>query len=372
MLDQDALYKRSYQPPYQDAAALSLAMHELRSTTPVTTPEQINEVQSMLSALALGEADGPLIITGRCAEPVDVRVPISTLVESGVTGYELVKSVMPAASVMQRSRGQNTKPRSSFIEKRPNGPVISYMGDAVNSTDLDRRLPDASRMVAAALQARDLENGLTAKIGRRVPAAHEALLLPYEFGFMRSEAGREYLLSADLPWIGERTRSLDGDHVSALRAIENPIGVKIGPKATAEDIAGLQRRLNPHNRPGKLTLMLRVGLGNAALTPLLRGIKEHAPNAVTMYDIHGVTKTAKDGTKIRAVEDIVQEVGELSAACGQMGLKLHGLHLETTTEDRLECVQTVTDRPKHPGGVDPQLNIKQTEQVLARTKHFLM
>ena len=53
-------------------------------------------------------------------------------------------------------------------------------------------------------------------------------------------------------WIGERTRQLDGAHVEFFRGIGNPIGCKIGPTATPDEVAravrGAQPR--PHARAG--------------------------------------------------------------------------------------------------------------------------
>ena len=40
-------------------------------------------------------------------------------------------------------------------------------------------------------------------------------------------------------WIGERTRSLNEAHVEFMRGIGNPIGVKIGPTMSKEEIISL-------------------------------------------------------------------------------------------------------------------------------------
>ena len=37
-------------------------------------------------------------------------------------------------------------------------------------------------------------------------------------------------------WIGERACRLDGAHVEFFSAVENPIGVKLGPTASAADV----------------------------------------------------------------------------------------------------------------------------------------
>ena len=60
-------------------------------------------------------------------------------------------------------------------------------------------------------------------------------------------------------WIGERTRQLDGAHVEFLRGVNNPLGCKIGPTASPEDVISLCETLNPDQIPGRLTLITRMG-----------------------------------------------------------------------------------------------------------------
>ena len=69
--------------------------------------------------------------------------------------------------------------------------------------------------------------------------SHEAMHLEYEDCFVRqdSRTGSLYLCSTHLPWIGERTRSIAGAHVSFLRDVANPIGIKVGPTADPIEIA---------------------------------------------------------------------------------------------------------------------------------------
>ena len=50
-------------------------------------------------------------------------------------------------------------------------------------------------------------------------------------------------------WIGERTRQLDGAHVEFLRGVGNPLGCKLGPTATPDEVARAVRGAEP--RPGR-------------------------------------------------------------------------------------------------------------------------
>ena len=42
-------------------------------------------------------------------------------------------------------------------------------------------------------------------------------------------------------WIGERTRELDGAHVEFLRGVGNPIGCKVGPSMTGDELIATVR-----------------------------------------------------------------------------------------------------------------------------------
>src|SRR5205085_8047169 len=64
--------------------------------------------------------------------------------------------------------------------------------------------------------------------------------------------------SAHMLWIGERTRQTEGAHVEFFAGVQNPIGVKVGPSATVEDVLELCERLNPEREPGRLTLITRM------------------------------------------------------------------------------------------------------------------
>ena len=87
--------------------------------------------------------------------------------------------------------------------------------------------------------------------------SHEGLNLPYESAQTREVPRRpgHYNLSTHMPWIGERTRAIDGAHLEFFRGLRNPIGVKLGPTATAGDVDQLIKALNPDDEPGRLTFI---------------------------------------------------------------------------------------------------------------------
>ncbi len=367
-------YEEHFQPTYSDRQVLLEAMHELQETTPVTALDNITALRTQLANVVNGSGE-PVIITGRCAEPIKVDTPIAELATASIAGYKLVREVLPRAIAIERGRGQNAKPRSQEYEILKSGlQVPSYMGDMINAQDENKRTPDPSRMVAAAVQARDVEEALTEQLGEHLPSAHEALSLSYELSFLRHDplTGKQALLSADLPWVGLRTNDPDGPHVGLLSGLENAVGVKIGAGSTEAHIRGLKEQLNPDSEAGKLVFMLRVGFDTAALRGIIKAIRKHAAESVILYDIHGATRTTEDGQKIRAVSDIVSQIENLAEVCGSAGLRLHGIHLETIMDEaQLQCVDRPDQRPTHPGGVDPQLNPGQTREVLEASSEVL-
>ena len=80
--------------------------------------------------------------------------------------------------------------------------------------------------------------------------SHEGLNLHYEAAQTRKVPRRDghYLLTTHMPWIGERTRALDGAHVEFFRGIENVVGVKLGPKVDPHDAVRLLDVPQSHQR----------------------------------------------------------------------------------------------------------------------------
>ena len=132
--------------------------------------------------------------------------------------------------------------------------------------------------------------------------SHEGLLLDYEEGLTRKDSltGDWYDCSAHMLWIGERTRQLDGAHVEFFSGVHNPIGVKLGPSATPDEVVELCERLNPGRLPGRLTFVARMGADNVQqlLPPLLAAVvSEEHPVLWACDPMHGNTIRTADGTE---------------------------------------------------------------------------
>ena len=116
--------------------------------------------------------------------------------------------------------------------------------------------------------------------------------MPYEEALTRAFNDKFYCTSSHMIWIGERTRQLDGAHVEFFRGIQNPVGVKVSNKITAEDFYELVTLLNPQNESGKLLVIVRMGkdLIHSKLDELISMKKKEGLNFLFVTDpMHGNT-----------------------------------------------------------------------------------
>jgi 3-deoxy-7-phosphoheptulonate synthase len=204
--------------------------------------------------------------------------------------------------------------------------------------------------------------------------SHEGLHLPYEQMQTRHVPHRTgwYDLTCHFPWIGNRTRALDGAHVEFFRGISNPVGVKVDSNIPPSELAELARILNPQNEHGRLTFIHRFGAGNIAkgLPPLIEAIRYSGQTVLWVCDpMHGNTKTTQTGRKTRNFEDILSELDqayEIHHACGS---HLGGVHFELTGENVTECIggaRGLTEADlehAYVSDVDPRLNYEQSLEM---------
>jgi 3-deoxy-7-phosphoheptulonate synthase len=208
-------------------------------------------------------------------------------------------------------------------------------------------------------------------------SSHEALLLDYERALTRTDArsGQAYGLSAHLLWIGERTRALGGAHVEFARRIRNPVAVKIGPTATAQDVLALIAALDPHNDPGRLTVITRMGAGRVrqVLPPLVEKVAARGAAVVWVCDpMHANTVEATGGQKTRYFDDVLDEVAGFFEVHRSLGTHPGGIHIEFTGDDVTECIGggdhiAESDlRHRYETACDPRLNRSQSLDLAFR------
>jgi len=422
-------HSAAQQPDWPDERALKAVHTQLSSLPPLVFAGEARHLTRSLGAAADGRAF--LLQAGDCAESFSeftadgIRDKLKVILQMAVVltygaGVPVVK--------LGRIAGQFAKPRSSPTEQVGDLVLESFRGHMVND-DLpvpSARIPDPNRLVTAYQQSVATLNLLraftkggfadlsqvhawnqqfvaTSTEGRRFEdiaegidralrfmsacginltgedtlhevdfwTSHEALILDYEEALTRRDSLTDdwYDCSAHMLWVGERTRQLDGAHVEFLSGIHNPVGSKVGPTATADDVIALCERLNPNRISGRLTLITRFGAGaiEAGLPPLLRAVRDEGHQVVWVCDpMHGNTFTAEEGRKTRRFDDIVAEIRGFFAAHREVGTWPGGVHVELTGDDVTECLGGVEDivegqlGQRYTTTCDPRLNARQS------------
>jgi 3-deoxy-7-phosphoheptulonate synthase len=428
------------QPEWTDRAALDDAVGELRRLPPLVFAGEARSLQQSLARVAGG--DGFLLHAGDCAESFaefsadNIRDKLKIILQMSVA---LTYSTGVPTTKIGRIAGQFAKPRSSAMETRGDVSLPSFRGDMVNdfAFDVGARAADPRRMVRGYHQAAatlnllraftkggfadlgeihkwNLEFVRTSRQGRRYDAlaaeidralrfmaacgidldaevqlhqvdfytSHEALLLWYEEALTRRDSLTNdwYDCSAHLLWIGERTRQLDGAHVEFLAGVQNPIAVKLGPDASADDAVALCRRLDPAKTPGRLTLVSRMGAQRvrACLPPLLRAVERAGHPVVWACDpMHGNTFQHDNGYKTRHFDEVMAELDGFFTACRTAGVWPGGVHIELTGDDVTECLGGAEEvLPEHldqryETACDPRLNARQSLELAFRVGELL-
>lgn len=225
--------------------------------------------------------------------------------------------------------------------------------------------------------------------------SHEGLLLEYEESLTRllerpilpgetrgssssssspSEIKEYYDTSAHFLWIGDRTRQPDHAHVEFFRGIANPIGIKVGPTTSPDDLLPLLRTLNPNLEPGKITLITRYGSSQVrSLLPLhIRVVESSEYKSLCVWQcdpMHGNTLSTSSGIKTRRFADIFEELKETLEVHKEQGSYLGGVHLELTGDAVTECLGGGEGLDEGDLGrsyksfCDPRLNEKQSLEL---------
>jgi 3-deoxy-7-phosphoheptulonate synthase len=369
------------QPPWPDPEQLDAAVASLRAAPALTTAAEIRGLSDALSEVALGRA--LVLQAGDCAE--------SFLGSSGGRLDALVELLQQMAGVLAESSsttvvqlariaGQFAKPRTSMTEMVDAIVMPSFQGHIVNDEPPIPylRRPDPGRMLLAyhvsALALRGLRERARAR-QTTVWTAHESLLMPYEEGSSRldEETGRWFDCSAHFLWVGERTRQPGGGQVRFLSGIANPVGCKLGPGATPEDVLRLCEVLDPERTPGRLTLIARMGAEQLArrLPPIVEQVRRAGFPVIWVCDpMHANMDRAASGIRTRRLTAILREVETFHQVHRAEATWAGGLHLEVTPEDVTECVGgDVSEDQVHERFwtlMDPRLNAGQALSVTRR------
>jgi 3-deoxy-7-phosphoheptulonate synthase len=369
------------QPEWTDTAEAMRIRRFLTTRPPLVNVEDVRVLRALLARVAAGEA--LVMQAGDCAEdPADCATDQVLRKVAVIDRCAETLGAIGRRPVLRIGRiaGQFAKPRSRPVERIDGLDLPVYRGHMVNgpTADARSRCPDPRRILTGYLAASRMMttlgwHGLTAHPdphGPTVWTSHEALLLDYEMPMLRGD-GPRWLASTHFPWIGERTRQPDGAHVALLADVENPVGCKIGPNTTPDEITALCRRLDPQREPGRLTLIARMGADAVAerLPALVRRVRTAGHPVIWLCDpMHGNTITTPDGTKTRLLTTIAQEIRGFHHAVTDAGGVAGGLHLETTPDDTTECVQDESELDRvadhYASFCDPRLNPNQAVKAI--------
>ena len=366
------------QPHWGAHPDLSRVRAELRAAPALTTARDVRTLRGQLAEVALDRA--VLLQTGDCAEDIRECAPHHTgrtaALLADLADRLAARTGRPVVRV-GRMGGQFAKPRSRPTERTDGMDLPVFRGHLVNSHEPTgpARRHDPLRMLRAYEASERVIGALD--LLRTDPAgpwaSHEALVLDYEGALVRRDTttGLPYLASTHFPWIGERTRQLGLAHVELLAAMANPVGCKIGPSATPEEVVRLCGVLDPHRLPGRLTLILRMGAPAAATAtgPIAEAVRRAGHPVVWLSDpLHGNTVTATGGIKTRRLTDAVTEAATVRRELHRHGQRLGGLHLETTPADVTECVGGPVAEHLLPERYltlcDPRLNPRQAHELI--------
>jgi 3-deoxy-7-phosphoheptulonate synthase len=428
------------QPAWPDPEAAAAAVAKLKSSPPLVFAGEARALREQLGKAIDRRAF--LLQAGDCVESFNelstmrIREKLKIMLQmSAVLTYG---ATLPVVKV-GRIAGQFTKPRSDEFEVVDGEEIPSFRGHMVNGDErsAEARVPDPRRMIEGYNQSASTLNLLRAftkggyadltqvhlwnkdfvassPAGRRYAAlaldieralafmaacgidlaaerrlhevdvftSHEGLLLDYEEGLTRQDSltGDWYDCSAHLLWVGERTRGLDDAHIEFFAGVHNPLGVKLGPAATPEDVVALCERLNPLRVPGRLAFYARMGADHVLdlLPPLLRAVRDEGHPVLWASDpMHANTIRTADGVKTRRFDTIMRELEGFFAACWQENVWPGGVHLEFTGEEVTECLGGADDvveeqlSTRYETLLDPRLNARQSLDLAFRLAELM-
>jgi 3-deoxy-7-phosphoheptulonate synthase len=429
-----------HQPEWPSEERAEAARERLASVPPLVFAGEARNLRAALAEVAAGRAF--LLQAGDCAESfhdisaIHIREKLKILLQmAAVLTYG---ATLPVVKV-GRIAGQFAKARTAPTEGSGDGEIPTFRGHMIHDDAPSEaaRTPDPERMVQAYYHATSTLNlmraftkggfadlmrvhewnqefvasspegrryeQLAAEIERAlrfmaacgidvvaeqklhqvdVWTSHEGLVLDYEESLTRRDSltGDWYDCSGHMLWIGERTRDPRGAHVEFFSGVHNPLGIKLGPTASPDDVLELCERLNPGRVPGRLTLVARMGSEQVfeLLPPLLSAVRESEHPVVWACDpMHANVFKTESGVKTRRFDAIMAEIEGFFAACRRERVWPGGVHIEFTGEDVTECLggseevieEQLTSR--YMSLCDPRLNARQSLDLAFRVAELM-
>lgn len=417
------------QPEWPDKSEFEAVISKIKSLPALVFAGETRELKKLLSRV--NENKAFVLQCGDCAESFDscrgprIHALLNLFLQMvSIIGFSGGKRVISIGRVA----GQYAKPRSRPTEIVNDQEMPVYRGDMINSSfpSMEARIPDPNRilegyylsgltlnLLRAFVQGGYSDTGMSINwskdehnedtfsyqemmktlnrsllaieslgydINTQSPpqlqlfTSHEALVLDYEAALTRMDSITKawYAASAHMLWIGDRTRTLGEGHLEFLSGVENPIGVKVGPTATSEELLKICEKLNPEKEEGKLIFISRLGsdLISQRLPGLLNIVAGKRPDVIWMCDpMHGNTFVNAAGIKTRSMEQIVGELKAFFSICVSQNVVPGGAHIEMTPDNVNECLgglAGIKDRDlqtAYHSLCDPRLNHIQAREV---------
>uniref|UniRef100_A0A060TDW8 Phospho-2-dehydro-3-deoxyheptonate aldolase n=1 Tax=Blastobotrys adeninivorans TaxID=409370 RepID=A0A060TDW8_BLAAD len=413
---------------YDDYKAVEKSLEKLESLPPLVHPNEIEQLKAKLKAAAEGKAF--ILQGGDCAELFDycnqdrILAKLKVLLQMSLV---LIWGTKLPVVRIGRIAGQYAKPRSKLTEEVEGyGEIPSFRGDNINGYHPSDRTPDPQRLVSAYFHSAatlnyirsslangfadlhhpfdwDLSHVRQDSVRKRYQqvvdsiseglgfmqtvgadssqslqtvdffTSHESLLLEFEQSLTRKVGSKYYNTSAHFVWIGDRTRQPDGAHVEFFRGVENPIGIKVGPTTSTEDLIKLLDTVDPNRETGRVTLITRYGADKieSLLPGHIKAVKQSGHKVVWISDpCHGNTKTSPvTKLKTRYFDDIFSELRLALEIHRKNDSALNGVHLELTGDAVTECIggsQNLEDEDlvlRYDTVCDPRLSVSQSLDV---------
>ena len=420
--------KRIHSPKWPDTKYYKKIIKKINQYPLLVYPDEIITLKNKLKDVALGKQF--VIQGGDCAETFsDFN---TDLIKSKLKILLQMSAIIEFTSNMKvinigRIAGQYFKPRSNLLEKRGELTLPAYQGDGVNSIDFkaEKRVPNPDNLIkdyhhsAATMNlirtlimtgftkienislwnrhlinksklgikynkiVKEIEGALDFVMAssdiknkdnyiNNLYTSHESLILDYEKLFFKKFKNYQFCCSSHMLWVGDRTRYVNSEHLDFVSKLDNPIGIKIGPKVKIDDIPAICSKVNPQNEQGKLIFIVRLGEKNIEkmLPKIIVKVNYYGHEIIWFCDpMHGNTIKSQNGYKTRQFKTIINELESFFNIHMSSNTIPGGVHIELTGENVTECLGGINDIKdkdldlRYETACDPRLNNEQSLEI---------
>jgi 3-deoxy-7-phosphoheptulonate synthase len=209
--------------------------------------------------------------------------------------------------------------------------MTPYFGDMVNELTPDPRWrsPDASRMLlayeASLLALRSIRDHRF-----RPYTSHEVANLHFEEAMVRCAGMDEgfFASSAHMLWIEGINLFPGSSYLEFLRGVLNPIGMRVTPQLTAEDLLRVYELLNPAREPGKIVMVTSLGDSLSVLRCFIDALRGAQAPVVWMCDPWWARSGQSWSCADAFMQAVTAEVEHTALLHASEGSVLAGLRLE--------------------------------------------